>query len=84
MCTLQYRPQNMPRAFAVVESGIMTALLEIKFPVSKNRHRERVARLWERNKQKRRKAVRVERQEILTSAWKHSYSSLGTKSVCKC
>ena len=57
MCTLQYRPQNMPRAFAVVEFGIMTALLEIKFPVSKIRHRERVARRWERNKQKRRKAV---------------------------
>lgn len=57
MYTLQYRLQNVPRAFAVVEFGIMTALLEIKFPVSKIRHRERVARCWERNKQKRRKAV---------------------------
>ena len=57
MYTLQYRQQNVPRAFAVVEFGIMTALLEIKFPVSKIRHRERVARCWERNKQKRRKAV---------------------------
>lgn len=62
MCTLQYCPQNMPWAFAVVESGTMTALMEIKFPVSKKRHRERVARLWECNKQKRRKAVRVERR----------------------
>lgn len=50
-------PTDTPRAFKVVGS-VTTALLVIKFLVSKIRN-ERVASVWELNKQKRRKIVSV-------------------------
>lgn len=57
----------------MVESGVMTVLLGIKLLVSKVRNGEGHQSWGTKSAEK--EKVSVERQEILTSTWKHSCSS---------
>lgn len=62
----------MPQAFPVVEFGVMTALLGIKFLVSKIRNREGCRPLGMK-KSRKEEDSKYRKVKILTLTWKYFY-----------